>query len=493
MKRTLKEDLERIHGLTYGKKVLNESFIDNILNKVGLSSKDDNKKVDDPKKADLVTTDVQQFFDNIKKASDGGGLSQQGQGSMTYQKEVESMQIGLIMMGYELPKHGVDGLFGPETASAVSKFTNEKLGKTISESKLVDKTNGIIGKPGQGTHNATDWQSRNAWDVTAPLGSNVYSISNGVVGKVRQGGGTLVKSGGKKIYGDQITINSNDGKPNVFYTHIETNLKSGDSVKEGDVIGTIMDMGGITPHLHIGLESGNLSTYVPDLKNATGGFEGGSSQTMSKATPEMLNKLLELLKQKGVTSEELKKYIDSVTTGGGVLFTDIDLNTDEGKKAYAEISQKFIDTRKPNLLGITGEMMMKGAEKAFKETNKYVPPELALAQLAAEGGIGNNDPNSRPIRTKNPFNVGNTESGANVQHGDVQSGINTYYSLIGRNYLGKGKTANDLVQNFVNKDGNHYAVAGNYESALRSIVPQVNRIAQPIIAKLNKTTPSDLA
>jgi peptidoglycan hydrolase-like protein with peptidoglycan-binding domain len=35
------------------------------------------------------------------------------------------MQIGLIILGYDLPVHGVDGLFGPETARAVTKFTKK--------------------------------------------------------------------------------------------------------------------------------------------------------------------------------------------------------------------------------------------------------------------------------------------------------------------------------------------------------------------------------
>ena len=508
MKRTLKEDLERIHGLTYGNKVLNESFIDNILNKVGLSSKD-TKKVDDPKKADLVSSDVQEFFDNIKKAADGGGLSQQGQGSMTYQKEVESMQIGLMMLGYELPKHGVDGLFGPETGAAVQKFTDEKLSgsdkKPLNENvTIVPNGSGLIGNPGQGTHNVSkdDPFSGNAWDI--PGKGEVISATDGKVIHNRKDNG-FIQSGVKKIYGDQLLIQNNDGSK-IFYTHIDSPLKSGDVVSKGDHIGTIKTSSGIPSHVHVGLEWGKNLSDIATVNGATpgsgisgpggkssGGSSGGGVSGI-KATPEMLTKLLELLKQKGVTSEDLKKYIDSITTGGGVLFTDLDLKTEEGRKAYAEISQKFIDTRKPNLLGITGDMMMKGAVKALKETKKYIPPELALAQLAAEGGIGNNNPNSRPIKYKNPFNVGNTDDpNDNIPHGDVQSGINAYYNLIGTNYLGKGKTANDLVQNFVNKDGNRYATAGKYEALLSSIVPQVNRIAQPIYAKLNKTTDSNLA
>jgi hypothetical protein len=219
-----------------------------------------------------------------------------------------------------------------------------------------------------------------------------------------------------------------------------------------------------------------------------GGAKGGSSDSNNsvnniEATPELITKMIELLKQKNITSETLKQYIDKVTTGGGASFTDLDLNKDEDYKIYAEICDKFMANRPPNLLGITGDMLAQGAKKAFQQTGRYVPPELALAQMAAEGGIGNNDASSRPIRTKNPFNVGNVDSGANVYHNDIQSGIDTYYSLVARNYLGKGKTANDLSQNFVNHKGNRYATAPDYEQAVSRISAEANRIAQSIVSK----------
>jgi len=130
-------------------------------------------------------------------------------------------------------------------------------------------------------------------------------------------------------------------------------------------------------------------------------------------------------------------------------------------------------------LNITGAMMATGAKQAFDKYQKFVPAELALAQLATEGGIGNNDPNSRPIKTRNPFNVGNTDNGDNVVHNDVQSGINTYYNLIANNYLGKGKTANDLVNNFINHTGQRYA-GPDYEKSVNSIASQANKIAQTV-------------
>ena len=486
-KRTLQEEIDRIHTITYGKKVL---FEDELLDKLlqGNPSPKPVSKIDDPTKADLVSDDVSQFYDSLQRSIDNGGLKQQSLGSMTYQKEVESMQIGLMLLGYDLPRHGVDGLFGPETSSAVLKFNGDNQIQSTNESKITIKgltealldsplsstsINSNFGQRGTGNHPGVDLAATSNSDVKSPASGKVIdaAIRNDACG------GTLF-------------INHDNGFKSRFCHLKELLVQNGDSVTQGQLVArsggdqTAEEGRGRSngAHLHFELyKDGQLVNPIDYIDN-TGikATSGGSTVTNVNASPEMLTKLSELLKEKNITSEQLKQYIDKVVTGGGAQFTDLDLTKTEDVEKYSKICQKFIDTRKPNLLNITGTMMATGAKQAFDRYQKYVPAELALAQLATEGGIGNSNPNSRPIKTRNPFNVGNTDDGKNIVHNDVQSGINTYYNLIAKSYLGKGKTANDLVNNFVNHSGLRYA-GPEYEKSVNSIAIQANKIAKTIV------------
>jgi peptidoglycan hydrolase-like protein with peptidoglycan-binding domain len=118
------EEIKRFHEISGNKNIISEDFLDDLLKKVGLKSDEkDVKKIDDPKKADLVSDDVKQFYSTLENVK--SDLNQQSAGNYKFQKDVESVQIGLMILGYDLPKHGVDGKYGPETASAISKFKKD--------------------------------------------------------------------------------------------------------------------------------------------------------------------------------------------------------------------------------------------------------------------------------------------------------------------------------------------------------------------------------
>jgi hypothetical protein len=176
------------------------------------------------------------------------------------------------------------------------------------------------------------------------------------------------------------------------------------------------------------------------------------------------------------TSDQVTlKSLGLTNSGDGSIFTPLDLKTPEGLKAYADISQKWINKQNPSS-PIKGKMLADGAKAALDSHGSYIPPQLALAQLTMEGGLSKNS-QAKPIRTKNPFNVGNTDSGAVVNHTDWQSGIDAYFKTMAKSYVvpSKGKTATSLLKKFVNVNNNRYASDSGYEKAITSTINNINK------------------
>lgn len=140
----------------------------------------------------------------------------------------------------------------------------------------------IIGTPGVGTHNQSDWQSGNAVDVTVKQGAPILSPVDGVVVKVDP---FVDKhpSGTKWIYGASLTIN---GDGNMwFITHLLKVTVGLGPVKKGQQIG----IAGAIGHVHIAVESGSPMQIPGLVQGDTGGANtlwngGGAATTTTPST-----------------------------------------------------------------------------------------------------------------------------------------------------------------------------------------------------------------
>lgn len=166
-----------------------------------------------------------------------------------------------------------------------------------------------------------------------------------------------------------------------------------------------------------------------------------------------------------IPSAAISSMGSGATSTGSAIQPNIQMSPEIGD--YANKANKYLSTKFPKS-NISGEMLAQGAAQAYQRFGKIVPVELALAQLQIEGYLAKGNKN-KPQRTKNPFNVGNTDSGDTVSYNNVQDGINKYYSLLAGNYL-KKRSPQELLQNFVNSSGNRYSTAPDYEEQLGSIM-----------------------
>lgn len=472
-KRTLQEEINRIQEITYGKKLINEddfgsNWLGDVLGVLGNADGNQQKKIDDPIKADYVSNNVDDFFKTLENIN--MPFYQQSHGSMTEQKEVESFQIGLLLLGYSLPRHGVDGLFGPETAAAVAKFRKDNNIQALNEVAVPGVDEMAWNKMPFGindgeVHQGMKWKNH---DTHIHFGFTTPQMALDVIHKAQ----SLGLRASENPYTTGVDKSVHVG--NSFHYQTFSGLYDGKQLGKGlDVSGDSAKMAELFKWVS---DKGNVG-----IDYSTPHFEHDDNGVKEVITPEMANVMVTKLKEKGVKSEDLNKFIDPITSGGGASFTDIDVLDDMGYQKYAKICQTFIDKRNPSAQ-IKGDMLARAAKNSVISYHKYVPPELALAQLALEGGLSS-DPTARPIKTNNPFNVGNTETGSKY-YSTIQDGVNSYYRLLAHNYLGSGKTANDLIRSFVNKDNNNYSGKddGKYEAQLSQIAREANKIAQQTTA-----------
>jgi peptidoglycan hydrolase-like protein with peptidoglycan-binding domain len=308
MKRILQENLQRIHRLNYKKGLVNEQLWDNLEKKLGL------KKIDDPSKADLVSSDVEDFYQTLEDLSQTDGLTQQEGGRYTYQKDVETMQMALVLLGYELPKFGVDGKYGPETARSVEKFKSENsvVNESAAELRSDIDSLGYTEKSGQ-----------------LDSGGDITDDVSGIVGDVL-----------KDFKAKNPTVKVNITSGNDKFHH---GLSYNSTHKLGKAVDLTLNPANketkaafeeiLKTYVAKDAKFKYINEYDHPSKASTGGHfhlqygenvGGGAGPTVSSfASPVMLKTLHTKIKERGVKSEELKQLIDKYKFSSSSINVDV--------------------------------------------------------------------------------------------------------------------------------------------------------------------------
>lgn len=511
MKRNLTEQINKINNLNNTNIEINESlkFSNNIINVVK----------------------------NLKRFSKYGLKL-----NKSFSKTTQLLQKALIFLGYDLPKHGADGYFGKETKNALKKYIRNIQKESLNEdASLFRSTLNSLGYDEKGNeidsggpihdnlssitssilktykkikpnvdvevtagndkyhHKITNYTSMHTLGLALDVTLHPYNKENAnafmsVLKKHKQKYPQLsylneyekqtkhstgshihiqlspkkIKSITKPIIIKPIIIKSltNDlmKKYNTILSQ-KNNKKEKENKKiyniPGDKTWSYAVMGDNQWHVH--KKDWSENKWYNLSKNSK--FDNAITK-LDKIFPNA----------RDIKKDNIEKNNDKKDNNKKKYYTELDLSTKEGINNYKKIADFFIN-RRPNPLNITGDMIANGAKMAYNKYGAYVPPELSLSQLAAEGGLSNKL-NSRPIRTKNPYNIGNVDSGKNKHFNNVQSAIYQYFNLIARKYLSGNKNPNDLLRNFVNDKGQRYASNKQYETLVSNIARSVKKIGE---------------
>lgn len=119
---------------------------------------------------------------------------------------------------------------------------------------------------------------------------------------------------------------------------------------------------------------------------------------------------------------------------------------------------------------IKGDMLALCARNAYDSTGILLPVELALSQCQWESGMGREG--KSPV--KNPYNVGETDSGTVKWFESTFEGVQSYYYYMCNDYL-RCKSVEELFVSFTNCNGKRYASSDAYEYHVSGTYYQIKR------------------
>jgi len=326
----------RRNGYLEKLKSMKDKLIDKKLSIQESNIEDPN--LPDEKKADIVKPEVGEFYKNLDDIN--SNIYQESPKNYTFQKDVETVQIALDILGYKLPIFGVDGKFGPETAKAINDFKKDNNIEDLSESfnrvmeayedlPIINDTYNNITFDKRTTN---DRLPKNLLDDLQDAAENAgITIS---VNWAKTGHGKYAKSGNvsrhwKGYAVDVSTVNGKSwsskqmAKDKEIYDDIENFVallknKGYNINSETNNEKAVLYFGfpNHENHLHISNMSNIPSsdnedegTILDRIKNTFSKlFDSSDDSDKAFISPEMTTKLSEKLKEKNITSEDLEKY-----------------------------------------------------------------------------------------------------------------------------------------------------------------------------------------
>lgn len=202
----------------------------------------------------------------------------------------------------------------------------EKVKMTVSQKKKVAKMESktffsdgkpikIISTPRDHAKRSTpDWSSRHAWDIQAPIGTSVYSLTHGKVSKKHESSKKK-----KNIFGTQLSISGEEGDPSIFYTHLDSvKLEPGDKVKPGDFIGKITEWPSYpnSSHVHVGTDDGK---DIFEFMDRDGNIKNAPNVPSDEDVPDQVE--FDVLT---VDKEKIKKALEDFFSTGSKKVEDIE-------------------------------------------------------------------------------------------------------------------------------------------------------------------------
>lgn len=262
-----------------------KDLVDIISGKKTVLDLDKDEENDTESKSDenSENLDIMLGIEELSKGGKEYENKQVGNSLIPYDQDVEKIQTALQFLGYSLPVWGVDGKFGPETEAAVKNFEEsvgldedgkldpddlEKMTKELTNKKFQDydlnkiqknKTSSLIDtkklsfNPSSGfmtksrpRHKGIDYIAKKGEKIILKQGGKVKRVHTGCVeGPKRCGHG----------YGNFVEV-QHDPETLTRYAHLtEPNMKPGQEVSPGDVVGTVGNTGhSFGAHLHFEFE-----------------------------------------------------------------------------------------------------------------------------------------------------------------------------------------------------------------------------------------------